>query len=211
MPGRDRTGPAGYGPMTGRGRGCCRRSMGYYSYGLGQIGLPVVGLPKTAPITNLTSTRPTVMVASVAQPFVPTVMVASVARPVVPTVMTASLAQLKPAQHSVVQMSAEQQAATGRPSVGSQVATGGGGAPPPPAAPDYAAETCRVSGGTHANGVCTLPDGAVVLVQADGTAVCVNAVGQCAAGDAGAGAGAGGGKGTLMLGAAALAALMFLR
>lgn len=38
MPGGDRTGPMGFGPMTGRGMGWCGRGGGTGSYGFGRGG-----------------------------------------------------------------------------------------------------------------------------------------------------------------------------
>jgi len=84
----------------------------------------------------------------------------------------------------------------------------GGGGPTPPSAADFAAYCASEKGSLGANGVCTFPDGAQAAFK-DGNAVCVNTVGRCG-GAAGATAPAGKGKAAL-IGAAALAALMFLR
>jgi len=88
---------------------------------------------------------------------------------------------------------------------------GGAGAPPAgggsmPSSPDAFAQACKdqLGGTVIGPNICQAPDGAQISASPDGQAVCVNNVGQCAKG--------GGAKGgAMMIGAAALAALMFLR
>ena len=92
--------------------------------------------------------------------------------------------------------------------------TGGAGAPPPGGgslpvnnAGAFAAACQTQLGGTVVGpNVCQTPDGAQITVGPDGKAVCANSVGQCA--PAG---GAGGKMSPMIRGAAALAALMFLK
>jgi hypothetical protein len=79
--------------------------------------------------------------------------------------------------------------------------------PPPPADPSAFAAYCASEKGTLVNGVCTFPDGAKAVFK-NGNAVCVNVVGRCAPGVT---EEKKPGRGALMIGAAALAALMFLR
>lgn len=215
MPGRDRTGPAGYGPMTGRGTGRCGLS-GYYSYGLGQV------LQQASPFnvpTNVTSTRTSgattgggTLLDEAALRHARAVVAqragATSAAAALPISFSLALRRDPATQHKTLQMSAAQAAATGRPSVGSQVAAGGGGGAPPPGgtAEQFAAACKNVGGSVIGPLQCQLADGAIMTVDAQGQGVCVNAVGQCAGA-----AVAGAGKGALAIGAAALAALMLLR
>lgn len=111
-------------------------------------------------------------------------------------------------------MAASQQAELTAPKIGSKVppggtapSTGGGGASP--ALEAQFATACAEAGGSVVGSMrCQLPDGAIVTVDEQGNAVCTNTAGQCA-GEAAAATGKTGSA--LMIGAAALAALMFLR
>ena len=70
------------------------------------------------------------------------------------------------------------------------------------------AQACAQAGGRWDGAGCTLADGSKIGINANGEEYCMNAVGQCA----GAASAAGGGMGSaMMIGAAALAALFFLK
>ena len=72
-----------------------------------------------------------------------------------------------------------------------------------PTTTEQFAAACQQAGGSVVSPMhCQLADGAIVTVDAQGNAVCTNSVGKCAPAKGG---------GALMLGAAALAALMLLR
>lgn len=88
-----------------------------------------------------------------------------------------------------------------RPSGAMPGPSGGSGGGTAPSTEDAFTQACRAEGGSMHGNVCTLPDGAMIAWEG-GRPACKNVVGRCAQG---------GGKATLMLGAAALAALMFLR
>jgi hypothetical protein len=108
------------------------------------------------------------------------------------------------------------------------IVLGGGSSPAPaqsgaapsiptvPAAPVAATsefqQKCVSAGGQWAGDGCLLPDGAKVVQTADGGVGCLNQVGVCAGQPLVAGAAASGGAGSaMMIGAAALAALLFLK
>jgi len=193
---------------------------GYYSYGIGQLPEAASALleARSAP------TRPVLTTAPVASPVIDAAVLRSIQAAVakrttqagVPLTTGFTLLAPKPAtaatQQAPWKMAASQVSELTTPKVGVRVSLPG--APPSngAAAPNGAAAAafdtaCKEAGGSVISPLnCQLADGAVVTVDAQGNAVCVNTAGRCAAEPA-----VKGGGGALLLGAAALAALMLLR
>lgn len=123
--------------------------------------------------------------------------------------LLAPLQPVAPTQNKTVALSPESMAALGPPRPGAAGTLpgsggGGGGGSMPTDAAQFAA-ACKEANGTVVSPLhCKLGDGAIVTVDAQGNATCANAVGRCAAAGKP-------GRGALMIGAAAIAALMLLR
>lgn len=186
--------------------------MSYHSYSLGQDLLQQAGANLTSTQTSGSTTGGgTVLDAATVRHMQAVIAQRAGATSALATPRTAfSLAApLQPVtgQHTTVSLSPEAMAALGPPrpgAAGTLPGSGGGSGDGGGASPEAFAAACAAEQGVIIGPMrCKKPDGAVVTWDAQlGRAVCVNAVGECAGTKKGS---------ALMIGAAALAALMLLR